>query len=221
VSGRRVEHVLELAEGVLAEDVLLVVDRGPGAGRSVPYWLINEKVVTPELGDHFVKLAITGGRPVEDVIAQALAQLGGVVLVFADRVGLAELREAHLEPRKLRRQLIFQRGVLDGLGPELLLDPLLPAALRQDLVHLARPGAEAQAVEDVDDLLAVLQRGALNCLYLRGFGGFRARAALDLQAPEGLEILFTDPAWVHLPRARLGGRSRRQQRRRDEREGGG
>ena len=223
VGGRGVEHVLELAEHVAADDGVLVISGGPRPGRRVPPGQVDEEVVAPEVAHHFLELPVAHDRPEQHLIGQSFVKFRVVVLIFADSVLLSDLLQRHLGPREPLRQRVLQGRVLDLLRLQLPLDPLLPAALRQHLVHLARSGAEAQAVQDVDHFLALGQRRALERLHLRGLRGLSPGAALKLQHLELLQVRFADLARLGLTRRggglRLGERKARQGERRGKRPG--
>jgi len=87
--------------------------------------------------------------------------LGGLLLLL--EVIFALLREeigqflgAHLEQLK-PGDFLLNGGVVDGFGMQLLLDIIVEAHLLHHF-HITGPRAEGDAIEDVDDLVAVRRR---------------------------------------------------------------
>ena len=203
VLGRGQQHVLVLAERVLADDLAVVevaaVPRVAGAG--------DVEVVRPELGHHLEQLPLAPERAPDGRVEQVLHDLPAEVVQpqvvgLRPELGVPHLQDRPLQPGEVREHRVGD-AVADRRGVELLLEPLTsPEGARR-----ATPGS-GSARRSPSAAGAACRRcraGWMPWERHRPPGG-RPRSARQMQGRPGSSTLQPSPCRLRLRRERSGAR---------------
>ena len=157
MTGGGEQHLLELAEGQFANDLIFVMAGSPPTAFLLIIAHVDAEVVPPEIDDHFLKPTIAFDGPGHHEAGKNVFH----ALVHPRTAAFFRGMLAHLDdagfvrPGKFRGDFFFEMAIFNRVRGHLLFDPAFDSLFLQNVVHFAWPGAKRKTVEHVSDFFAI------------------------------------------------------------------